>query len=122
MWLSQKIAEERKTRESLQEALISVGGESPGVLADAEYRDAVVVCPGGYEWRPSPLDRVFACRGGGTYVLGKLQTGTNLEPGQVRLRTGSACVTLCPDGRILLEGKLFLNGEEWEVSNEATFG
>lgn len=122
MWLSQKIAREQKSGEQLQEAMISVGGESPGVLADAEVRSAVVVSPGGYEWRPSPMDRVFACRVGDTYVLGKLQESTALEAGQVRLRTGSASVTLCPDGRILLEGTVYVNGEKWEVTNEATFG
>ena len=122
MWLSQKIAEEKKQRQSLQEATVSVGGENPGVLADAEYRDAAVISPGGYEWRPAPMERVFACRADGTYILGKVQQGAALAPGQIRLSAGAARVTLSPDGSIELEGRLIVNGKEWEEQNEATFG
>ena len=122
MWLSQKMAEENRQRQSLQEATVSVGGTHPGVLADAEYRDAAVISPGGYEWRPAPMERVFACRTDGTYILGKVQQEAALQPGQIRLRTGEAVVTLSPDGKIELQGRLFLNGKQWEERNEATFG
>lgn len=114
MWLSEKIARESAAVTGISQGVVTVGGTAPAVLTDKEERELSVLSPGGYFWRPAPGDRVLLSRESGGCVLGKLQPQRELAPGEIRIQSGSASLSLLPSGEIHLTGDIFINGKKWE--------
>ena len=119
MWLSQKISARPLAAEMLRRGQVTIGGEQPAVLTDGEEREARVLSPGGFSWRPAPMDPVLISRGEDCCILGRLQDLCGLEPGEVRLHTGAAAISLLPDGSIRFTGRVSINGVLWEESDHA---
>ena len=73
--------------------------------------------PGGYEWRPRKGENVLVVRGGTfgeeAYAVGVVEAAASgLAPGEVRIRsgTGTAEIVLHNNGRVDINGLLFING------------
>lgn len=113
MWLGKKIAENRKETEKPLAGTIS--GEKDGGLllqASAEYREVAVVGPYGVKSLPPAGENAVgvAC-GDKTFCLGVEMNPQGLHPGEVVLfSAGGAKITLTRDGKIQLEGQVFING------------
>ena len=113
MWTSER---DRRTpvREAEAEVgLVTLGGDPAGVNLGGERRWLPVYSPGGYTWRPAAGDKVLVIKAGGEReapcVLGKVQDGTGLAPGEVRLSGPDSSLVLSGD-RIRLYGKVRING------------
>ncbi len=119
MWLSEKIAGQHHAEQAAADGVVSVGGEKPAVVTDAERRDFIVVSPGGYQWQPDVSQRVvILCEPG--RVLGAEQSVSGLEPGEVRIFSRGASIRLGNDGSIRLDGTVYINGERWVPSEFGT--
>ena len=101
---------------------MSIGGQVPAVVTDAEKRRAKVISPGGYCWNPAATDCVLVVKGNELYLAGMPQDGTKgLQPGEVMLFSKGASVKVMNDGEIHLagdvyvEGDLYVNGQKMEV-------
>lgn len=114
MWLSQNLVRGTSVQEKLQPGVVTVGGASPAVLTDGEKRNLKILSPGGYFWRPATGEKVLVSGDDGGCVLGKLQEAPALAPGEIRIVTGAAIISLLPSGEIHLTGDIYLNGEKWE--------
>jgi len=84
-----------------------------GVQTDGEVRSVTVCAPGGYTWRPRDGEDVILLRGeGGEVIVAGVETGSGLRPGEIRISSGAASVTLLADGsaEIYAPGGLTLRG------------
>lgn len=122
MWLSKRVMLERPEDDAATLGTVTIGGDAPAVVTDAEKRRAKVISPGGYCWNPAATDCVLVVRGNELYVAGMPQGGTmGLEPGEVLLFSKGASVKVSNDGEITLtgdvyvEGDLYVNGQKMEV-------
>ena len=77
---------------------------------------AELICPGGFRWCPTAGQGVLVIKTGslgedpciiGTAVGG----GEELAPGEVQLFSEKSSITLKNDGRVLIEGTVYVNGE-----------
>jgi len=118
MWLSQQIARETAWQEDLHRGVVTVGGENPAVFTQVEDRDLSILSPGGYHWRPQVQDKVLVSRASGGCVLGKVQPACCLDPGEIRIMTGAASISLLPSGEIRLTGDVYINGEKWKGASQ----
>ena len=118
MWLSRKLSQhEMQDVASAQGGTVTIEGEETAVFSSGEKREVKTVGPGGYEWQPRKGEDVLVVRGGTfgeeSYAVGALdQTGGDLEPGEVRIRSTAAGteIVLHNNGRIDINGVLFING------------
>lgn len=109
MWLSKRPGQQPRLISG--PAQITLGGASPAVMGETERRHAEIYAPGGFAWIPAAEDKVLVIQGETPCIAGlKQPPQENLEPGEVRLYSRGASVCLKNDGRILLEGSLWLNG------------
>ena len=97
MWTSER---ERRTpvREAEAEVgLVTLGGDPAGVNLGGERRWLPVCSPGGYAWQPAAGDKVLVLKTGtereAPCILGRVQDGTGLGPGQVRLTGTDSSLT-----------------------------
>lgn len=118
MWLSRKLSQhEMQDVASAQGGTVTIEGGELAVFSSGEKREVKTVGPGGYEWQPRKGEDVLVVRGGTfgeeSYAVGALdQTGGDLEPGEVRIRSAAAGteIVLHNNGRIDINGVLFING------------
>ena len=118
MWLSKKLAaHELQDVASAQDGTVTIEGGELAVFSSGEKREVKTVGPGGYEWQPRKGEDVLIVRGGifgeESYAVGvPEQTGEALEPGEVRIRSATAGteIVLHNNGRIDINGVLFING------------
>lgn len=122
MWLSKRVMLERPEDDAATLGTVTIGGDAPAVLTDAEKRRAKVISPGGYCWNPAATDCVLVVKGNELYAAGMPQSGTmGLEPGEVLVFSKGASVKVSNDGKISLtgdvyvEGDLYVNGQKMEV-------
>ena len=111
MWLSEKNGKEQPGPALW--GTVSIGGVETAVCAEAEYRGVRAICPGGFVWIPAQGRQVLALRDGAgqPVMLGVLcPPEKDMLPGEVRLYTGGASITLKNDGRILLAGRVAVEG------------
>lgn len=115
MWLSGERTKKRAAEPAAEWGPVTVAGPS-AVYLGGERRQVPVCCPGGYAWAPKVGDQVLVLKAGAEgeqpYILGKTGSGEKLEPGQVRLGSGT-CGVLCGD-RLELTGEVRVNGEDLE--------
>ena len=83
-------------------------------------RDLPVYGPGGYFWQPKAGDQVLVIKGGVSgdeqCVAGAAQVEPpeDMEPGDIYLSSGEASIYLHANGRIDIEGDLYINGTEYK--------
>ena len=100
MWLSRKLSQhEMQDVASAQDGTVTIEGGELAVFSSGEKREVKTAAPGGYEWRPRKGENVEAAASG-------------LAPGEVRIRsgTGTAEIVLHNNGRVDINGLLFING------------
>ena len=115
MWLSRKLSQhEMQDVASAQDGTVTIEGGELAVFSSGEKREVKTAAPGGYEWRPRKGENVL----GGTfgeeaYAVGVVEAAASgLAPGEVRIRsgTGTAEIVLHNNGRVDINGLLFING------------
>lgn len=115
MWMGRKISAKRKEMEKPVAGIISGAKEGALLLqSSAEYREVVSAGPYGIKSLPPPGETAVGVTSGGkTFCLGVEMDPAGLSPGEVTLfSAGGAKITLTQDGKILLEGQVFINGTE----------
>ena len=114
MWTSERNRNLRVEEPAAELGTVTLGGDPAGVSLGGERRWLSVYSPGGYSWRPTVGDKVLVLKAGAEgeapCVLGTVQDGGDLRPGEVRLKGGESSVFLGQD-RLELKGDLFLNGQ-----------
>lgn len=113
MWTSERNRNLRVEEPAAELGTVTLGGDPAGVSLGGERRWLSVYSPGGYSWRPTAGDKVLVLKAGAEgeapCVLGTVQDGGDLRPGEVRLKGGESSVFLGQD-RLELDGNLYLNG------------
>ena len=113
MWLSENAAR-RGGFEGAHARVgrVTIGGRDPAVLLSGEHRGLGLLCPGGMGWLPEAGEQVMVLEtdDGEKFILGAAAQRDGLAEGTLTLRCGSAALTLCRDGRVDIQGALFLNG------------
>ena len=118
MWISGKLAEhEMPDMASAQCGTVTVDGAETAVFSSGERRGAKTASPGGVIWKPRRGGEVLVVRGGTfgeeAYAVGVVEAAASgLAPGEVRIRsgTGTAEIVLHNNGRVDINGLLFING------------
>ena len=118
MWLSRKLSQhEMQDVASAQDGTVTVEGGELAVFSSGEKREVKTAAPGGYEWQPKKGEDVLVVRGGTfgeeAYAVGAVgQSADDLAPGEVRIRSATAGteIVLRNNGRIDINGLLFING------------
>ncbi|MCI6109560.1 MAG: hypothetical protein MR849_03025 [Oscillibacter sp.] len=118
MWLSRKLSQhEMQDVASAQDGTVTIEGGELAVFSSGEKREVKTAAPGGYEWRPRKGENVLVVRGGTfgeeAYAVGVVEAAASgLAPGEVRIRsgTGTAEIVLHNNGRVDINGLLFING------------
>lgn len=125
MWLSEN-ALGKKEGSGARIGTATIGGGAAGVYTDAERRGLGVYGPGGYVWRPRSGQTLLVLKCGGedgeSCVAGAEAEDAppDMENGEIYITSsGGASMYLKNDGRILLGGQLYLNGEKLEPNKEA---
>ena len=102
---------------SAQDGTVTVEGGELAVFSSGEKREVKTAAPGGYEWQPKKGEDVLVVRGGTfgeeAYAVGVVEAAASgLAPGEVRIRsgTGTAEIVLHNNGRVDINGLLFING------------
>lgn len=117
MWLSEKLSAAPADSVSAERGFVTIGGDSSGVFSCGESRELPVVSPGGYVWKPACADPVLVLQGGAggeeRCIIGKVQgMADSLADGEVCIfsRDSNAAIFLRNDGRIELNGQVYING------------
>lgn len=112
MWTSERRRGLPAGEAAAELGTVTLGGDPAGVSLGGERRWLTVYGPGGYSWRPTAGDKVLVLKAGAEgespCILGTVQEGGELGPGEVRLAGGSCAVKL--GQRLELDGELYLNG------------
>ena len=102
---------------SAQCGTVTVDGAETAVFSSGERRGAKTASPGGVIWKPRRGGEVLVVRGGTfgeeAYAVGVVEAAASgLAPGEVRIRsgTGTAEIVLHNNGRVDINGLLFING------------
>lgn len=113
MWTSEWDRQTQVREAEAEVGLVTLGGDPAGVNLGGERRWLPVYSPGGYAWRPAAGDKVLVVKAGGEReapcILGKVQDGTDLAPGEVRL-TGTGSSLVLREGSVRLNGAVQING------------
>lgn len=120
MWLSRKLTHnEMQNSASAQAGTVTIEGAEPAVYTSGEQRGAKVVSPRGFFWRPTGGEKVLVIKGGvfgeESYIVGAVQESGELSAGEIRIAPahGSAEIVLRNNGRVEINGSLFINGEAY---------
>ncbi len=119
MWLTSFMAENSKERKGVLRGCVTSSGKSGvGVMASDSHVSIPAVTPSGISSVPKKGEEaVVALLDLGEVYLGTLsKEASDLLPGEIKLFSDGASLTLKNDGRILIEGKVYLNGKELEVT------
>lgn len=107
MWLSEKTGREAPQSPEAGIGVVSIGGEVPAAVTDGEMRQLRLCMPGGYAWMPKEGETVLCVQ---DCLVGTVQPPRGLLPGEIRIETGAAAISLRADGSIRLTGEIYLNG------------
>ena len=113
MWLSEKLGSTNEPSAGIGE--VTIAGETAAVYTDAEHRSLSVFSPGGYIWRPKVGDNVLVIKCGGNEMcvagLDQSNGPAGMEAGEVYIKSNAgASIYLKNDGRIVLGGKVYIDG------------
>lgn len=117
MWTAERNRNLRMGEPAAELGTVTLGGDPAGVSLGGERRWIGVYGPGGYSWRPSAGDKVLVLKAGAEgespCVLGTVQEGEGLKPGEVRLSGGGSSLHL-GQSRLSLSGQVYVNGKSLE--------
>lgn len=117
MWMSERSGQLPIQEAGAEVGLVTLGGDPAGVTLGGERRWLPVYGPGGYMWRPAAGDKVLVLKAGAEQespcILGKVQDGSGLGAGEVRLSGGEGALLLGNDG-LELTGRVSINGVDIE--------
>ena len=133
MWTSNRMVEGRTQEAAADQGVVTLGGDPAAVYLGGERRWVSLYSPGGYQWRPKAGDKVLVVKAGDQRELpclvGKrpdpLSDEEELEPGAVRIHSGTGAVLLNQEGlsltgdTVALEGEITVNGQELEAYIQA---
>ena len=133
MWTSNRMVEGRTQEAAADQGVVTLGGDPAAVYLGGERRWVSLYSPGGYQWRPKAGDKVRVVKAGDQRELpclvGKrpdpLSDEEELEPGAVRIHSGTGAVLLNQEGlsltgdTVALEGEITVNGQELEAYIQA---
>lgn len=116
MFLSTRGGSVYEERCGSQMGTVAAGGREPWVNSCGEMQRAALICPGGFRWRPMAGQEVLVIKTGSLgeapCIIGMEDgDGDALAPGEVQLFSEKSSITLKNDGRILIEGNVYVNGE-----------
>lgn len=118
MWTSERTRRPVQEEPAAEVGAVTLGGDPAGVALGGERRWLNVYAPGGYSWRPAAGEKVLVLKAGGERelpcIVGTVQDGTGLRPGEVSLRGGESQVRLGQDG-LELNGRVKVNGMDLEL-------
>jgi hypothetical protein len=119
MWLSQRKTESEQMNVSA--GVVTIPGDSPGIMYGHEKRDIRVLAPGGYVWMPDSGQEVAVINGTeGGMALGVYCEGAELLPGEVMVfSAGGASVCLKNNGDVYITGNVHVAGAIESNGNEA---
>jgi hypothetical protein len=110
MWISKQNSQTRPEETTADSGVVTLSGTSLAAYSGGEWRELSLFSPGGVKWKPEVGQQVLLLRLGseGTpCVAGALCADTgDLAPGEVRLSSKGASLTLRNDGTIELCGQL----------------
>ncbi|MCI8421944.1 MAG: hypothetical protein HFF50_00210 [Lawsonibacter sp.] len=116
MWTSKRSRRPQAGETQADMGVVTLGGDPAGVLLGGERRWLPVYSPGGYSWRPGAGDRVLVVKAGGERespcIVGAVQQGGDLRPGEVRLDGGEGSLFLGQEALELKKGGCTLRLEE----------
>lgn len=117
MWTAERNRNLRMGEPAAELGTVTLGGDPAGVSLGGERRWIGVYGPGGYSWRPTAGDKVLVLKAGAEgespCVLGTVQEGDDLKPGEVRLSGGGSSIHL-GQSRLSLSGQVYVNGKSLE--------
>lgn len=113
MWLGRQQKRPHWAGEG-QVGKVTIGGERAAVLLDSERRGLEVYSPGGYRWTPRADQKVLVIQGQGEIpcVVGLRQGET--PPERVTIEADGGGELELAEGRIDLNGAVYVNGEPLE--------
>ena len=107
----------KEPEEAAEMGVVTISGDPAAVETRGEVRNLPVLSPGGYVWAPNRGEQVLVIKGGPggeeACVVGRVQDGAALLPGEVLLYCGEASLKLDREGRVFLNGELFINGKPY---------
>lgn len=113
MWTWEQERRRRAEEPSAQLGMVTLGGAETAANLGGERRWLGVCAPGGYCWKPKQGEQVLVLKSGQeAWVLGVMNAGEELEPGQVAL-AGENCSLLLAD-TVKIRGEVELNGQMLE--------
>lgn len=126
MWTSNRKLEGRTEECSADQGTVTLGGDPAGVYLGGERRWVSLYAPGGYQWRPRAGDKVLVVKAGDhrelPCLVGKrpdpLADEEALEPGSVRIHSGTGVVLLNEAGLTLKGGEVALEGDTITVNGQ----
>jgi hypothetical protein len=111
MWITRQAVRPVSGNSGAGRGAVTVSGDTLAVFSGGERRDASLCTAGGILWRPRLEEEVVLLSLDGEQsrpcVLGVLASpDTDLEPGELRLQSDGASLTLRNNGDIELVGQL----------------
>lgn len=116
MWLSTRRGLEMEETAFADRETVSVGGKTPTMLSGGVQTPVTVFTPGGMCWLPRRGQGILVIKAGengeeGCCVGAEMEVPEGMQPGELCLKSEKAVLWLKNDGRILMEGAVFINGE-----------
>lgn len=113
MWTWEQERRRRAEEPYAQLGMVTLGGAETAANLGGERRWLGVCSPGGYHWKPRQGEQVLVLKSGQeAWVLGVMNAGEELVPGQARLE-GENCSVLLAD-TVEIQGDVVLNGQTLE--------
>jgi hypothetical protein len=110
MWITKQNSQVRPEEAAADSGVVTLSGSSLAAYSGGEWRQLNLYSPGGVAWKPEVGTQVLLLRLGaeGTpCVAGALCTEIDdLNPGEIRLASKGASITLRNDGTIEVQGQL----------------
>ena len=115
MWTWEQERRRQVKEPAAQLGLVTLGGEETAANLGGERRWLNVCTPGGVGWKPRQGDQVLVLKsdaGEKSCVMGTVDSGQDLQPGQVRLHGGTCSILL--GNKLELWGEVMVDGEKLE--------
>lgn len=111
MWIAKQMAQRHREQTAGALGTVTVPGTQSAAVTDTERRGLRLIAPGGIAWTPRAAQTVLLLQGEEDCVIGQEVTDAlTLLPGELRLYSDGASVTLKNNGEIHVRGTVFING------------
>lgn len=114
MWISQKLSKEKNTSKNITAEVTDIEKGNIKAQGSNEYRDISTIAPTGLSYGANQGDKCLLIPINNTVVsLGNKMVDKSLEEGEIMLYSGEGSIVLKNDGKILINGQVFINGEKY---------